>query len=93
MSINDKHLKDVPLIIGAHSFQSRLFLGTGKYPDMDTMVKALEESGTQCVTVAVRRLQLGLPDGQSLLDYLDRKHGIACRKYFEPCAKCNHSVA
>ncbi len=73
MSINDKHLGDVPLIIGAQTFQSRLFLGTGKYPDMDTMVKALEESGTQCVTVAVRRLKLGLPDGQSLLDYLDRE--------------------
>ena len=76
MSINDKHLGDEPLIIGAQTFQSRLFLGTGKYPDMDTMVKALEVSGTQCVTVAVRRLQLGLPAGQSLLDFLDRERYI-----------------
>ncbi len=70
--LSDAPLTDVPLVIGPHSFRSRLFLGTGKYPDMDTMVKALDVSGTQCVTVAVRRLQLGAPEGKSLLDYLDR---------------------
>lgn len=64
---------DPPLVLGAHTFHSRLFLGTGKYPDMDTMVEALEVSGTQCVTVAVRRMDLGTPKGKTLLDYLDRE--------------------
>ncbi|MEZ5962377.1 MAG: thiazole synthase [Planctomycetota bacterium] len=65
-------MQDAPLVIGGHTFSSRLFVGTGKYPDLDVMQRALEASGTQCVTVAVRRLQLGVPQGKSLLDYLDR---------------------
>ena len=70
-------LVDQPLILGPHRFTSRLFLGTGKYPSMESMVEALAVSGTQCVTVAVRRLQLGVPQpasgpGKSLLDYLPR---------------------
>ncbi|MEY3162488.1 MAG: to thiamine biosynthesis protein ThiG [Planctomycetota bacterium] len=65
-------LHDEPLRIGKHTFTSRLFLGTGKYPDMDTMVRALDVSGTQCVTVAVRRMSVGTPQGKTLLDYLPR---------------------
>ena len=65
-------LADAPLTLGPYSFTSRLFLGTGKYPSMESMVEALEVSGTQCVTVAVRRLQLGVPQGKTLLDYLPR---------------------
>lgn len=63
---------DASLAIGAHTFGSRLFVGTGKYAELETMQQALEVSGTQCVTVAVRRLELGVPQGKSLLDYLDR---------------------
>jgi thiazole synthase len=63
---------DEPLVLGPHSFRSRLFLGTGKYPTPESMVEALAVSGTQCVTVAVRRLQIGVPAGRSLLDYLPR---------------------
>jgi thiazole synthase len=63
---------DEPLRIGAHVFTSRLFVGTGKYDDPETMAAALAASGTQCVTVAVRRLSLGVPKGKTLLDYLDR---------------------
>lgn len=65
-------LHDEPLRIGQHTFTSRLFLGTGKYPDMETMVRALDVSGTQCVTVAVRRIGVGAPQGKTLLDYLPR---------------------
>lgn len=65
-------LVDEPLVLGGHTFTSRLFLGTGKYPDADVMVAALAASGTQCVTVAVRRMQLGVPAGRTLLDYLPR---------------------
>lgn len=61
-----------PLIVGKHEFESRLFLGTGKYGDLEVMKEALEASGTQCVTVAVRRMKLGVPEGKTLLDYLDR---------------------
>jgi thiazole synthase len=63
---------DLPLAIGGHTFGSRLFVGTGKYPDLEVMRDALYESGTECVTVAVRRLQAGVPAGKSLLDYVDR---------------------
>ena len=69
-------MHDAPLLIGGHSFASRLFVGTGKYPDLDVMRRALDASGTQCVTVAVRRLQLGVPPGKSLLDYVDRERFV-----------------
>ena len=63
--------QDPPLVVGDHAFKSRLILGTGKYPDMETMVQSLDVSGTEFVTVAVRRLEMGTPKGKSLLDYLD----------------------
>ena len=63
--------EDAPLTIGPHTFSSRLFVGTGKYAELSTMEEALEVSGTDCVTVAVRRLELGMPKGKTLLDYLD----------------------
>ncbi|MFQ5750302.1 MAG: thiazole synthase [Planctomycetota bacterium] len=62
-----------PLVVGGHAFRSRLFLGTGKYPDYATMRDALELSGTECVTVAVRRIPGGEPAGQGFLDFLDRE--------------------
>ena len=43
------------LKLGKHAFESRLLLGTGKFSDTDTMVRAIRASGTQLVTVAVRR--------------------------------------
>lgn len=63
---------DQPLRIGAHSFTSRLFLGTGKYASYELMRDALAASGTECVTVAVRRIPADEPPGQAFLDYLDR---------------------
>jgi thiazole synthase len=59
------------LRIGKHAFRSRILLGTGKYPDFETMNKALDASGCECVTVAVRRANLGREGGPSLLDALD----------------------
>jgi thiazole synthase len=61
------------LKIGKHSFQSRLFVGTGKYPDYPTMQRAIEASGAEVVTVAVRRLDLKAQGEQSLLHWLDPK--------------------
>lgn len=46
------------LKVGKHTFRSRLFTGTGKYPDLATARAALEASGCEVVTVAVRRVNL-----------------------------------
>lgn len=59
------------LRIGAHAFDSRLIVGTGKYATYDLMRDALEASGTQCITVAVRRERLIDAEGRNLLDYID----------------------
>lgn len=47
------------LVIAGERLSSRLFLGTGKYPDPETMKQALERSGTELVTVAVRYIDAG----------------------------------
>ena len=65
--------EDEPLDVGTYSFSSRLFLGTGKYPDYSCMRDCLEISGTECVTVAVRRLPEDEPPGEAFWDFLDRK--------------------
>ena len=70
MSVPSQEFADEPLVIGSHTFQSRLFVGTGKYRDNEETVKALEVSGTECVTVALRRVDLKRADGPNLLDAL-----------------------
>ncbi|HHT9125157.1 MAG TPA: thiazole synthase [Candidatus Brocadiia bacterium] len=64
-------MEDTKLKLGKYEFSSRLFVGTGKYPTMELMSKALEASGAEVVTVAVRRANIGTKE--SLLDYIDRK--------------------
>lgn len=61
------------LKIADHTFESRLFVGTGKYKDVAETEAALEASGAQVVTVAVRRVDLSRPQDQSLLEYLRQK--------------------
>lgn len=61
------------LKLGKYKFKSRLFVGTGKYQTFDIMKKALEASGAEVVTVAVRRAKLGGKSGESLLDHIDTK--------------------
>ena len=63
-------LADEPLVVGGHSFRSRLFVGTGKYASNEETVAALETSGTECVTVALRRVDLKREQGPNLLDAL-----------------------
>lgn len=58
------------LTIGNRTFSSRLIMGTGKYPSHDIMRAAHEASGTEMVTVAVRRVELDRSK-ESLLDYID----------------------
>src|SRR5450756_931429 len=59
------------LVIAGTEFSSRLFLGTGKYSSGTLMAQSLAASGTQLVTVALRRMQTdGAPD--NILAHLDR---------------------
>ncbi len=60
-----------PLMVGDRRFRSRLLVGTGKYADMATAQAAIEASGAEIVTVAIRRSNLGQnPDEPNLLDIL-----------------------
>jgi thiazole synthase len=60
------------LTIGGREFQSRLFVGTGKYRSFPEMKRCHEASGAEVVTVAVRRVNLTDRTKESLLDYIDR---------------------
>jgi thiazole synthase len=64
---------DDPFVIAGRTFKSRLIVGTGKYPSNPVMAEAHRRSGTDMVTVAVRRIDLKAPKGQSLLDFIDRE--------------------
>lgn len=59
-------------LIAGRSFRSRLIVGTGKYPTFQVMREAHERSGADMVTVAVRRIDLKAPRGESLLDFIDK---------------------
>jgi thiazole synthase len=62
---------DDRLVIAGHTFGSRLFLGTGKYPDHLSMAESLVASGTEMVTVAIRYMNLTEERGGSILDAID----------------------
>ncbi|HYR84120.1 MAG TPA: sulfur carrier protein ThiS [Terriglobia bacterium] len=64
---------DDTFTIAGRKFRSRLIVGTGKYPSHPVMAEAHRLSGTDMVTVAVRRVDLKAPKGESLLDYIDRE--------------------
>jgi len=59
------------LKIGSHTFASRLIVGTGKYSSYALMKEALALSGSECITVAVRRERLIDAEGKNLLDFID----------------------
>ncbi|WP_226643357.1 thiazole synthase [Mesobacillus subterraneus] len=61
------------LKIGPYEFNSRLLLGTGKYPDFDIQRKAVEESGTEVLTFAVRRMNIFEANQPNFLEQLDLK--------------------
>ncbi len=62
---------DKPLILGTHKLNSRLIVGTGKYSTFDMMRDCLEISGSEVITVAVRRERLIDAEGRNILDYID----------------------
>ena len=59
------------LLIGGRQFQSRLFTGTGKYPNLALMQQSLERSNCEMVTVAVRRVQTGAAGHTGLMEAID----------------------
>ncbi len=62
---------DDALVIGGRRFSSRLMLGTGKYRSMAEQAAAIEASGCEIITVAIRRLNLDNPNEKTLLDFID----------------------
>ncbi len=70
-SVVDATFLDMPFIIAGREFRSRLVLGTGKYKDNDTMVRAIEASDAEMVTVAVRRVNLDRTQDEGILYHLD----------------------
>ena len=61
------------LEIAGNKYRSRLIVGTGKYKDFAETKRAIEISGAEIVTVAVRRVNITDPNKENLLDYLDPK--------------------
>jgi thiazole synthase len=59
------------LVIGTHRFQSRLIVGTGKYPSADIMQRAIAASGAEMITVAIGRVDLARRGAGNILDELD----------------------
>jgi thiazole synthase len=66
-------LKNDPLVIADRVFSSRLVVGTGRYPSHEIMQAAHVASGTEMVTVAVRRIDLSATGVKSLLHWIDRE--------------------
>lgn len=62
---------DRPLVVGNHQLASRLIVGTGRYDTMEEMRDSLHHSGSDCVTVAVRREKLYDRSGKNILDFID----------------------
>ncbi len=69
----DEAVKDLPLVIAGREFRSRLVVGTGKYRTNEEMVRAIEASGAEMVTVAVRRVDLDRTKEEGILYHLDPK--------------------
>jgi len=59
--------------LGSHTLESRLIVGTGKYASYELMAEALTLSGTDCITVAVRRERLVDAAGRNILDHIDTR--------------------
>lgn len=63
-TFQNQTFQDQPLIIGSRQFSSRLLVGTGKYKDMAETGAAIQISGAEIVTVAIRRVNIGQDPGQ-----------------------------
>jgi thiazole synthase len=66
-----------PLVLAGRSFESRLIVGTGKYKDVDETERAIDASGADIITVALRRVDLNDKSGASLMGLLARRAALA----------------
>jgi len=64
---------DKPFVVAGKTYKSRLIIGTGKYKSYEENARALEASGAEIVTVAVRRVNLTDPNQPKLIDFIDPK--------------------
>jgi len=64
---------DNPFVVAGKTYKSRLIIGTGKYKSYEENARALEASGAEIVTVAVRRVNLTDPNQPKLIDFIDPK--------------------
>jgi thiazole synthase len=64
------------LKLGSHTLSSRLIVGTGKYANYALMAESLDASGTDCITVAIRRERLIDSQGRNLLDHIDTRRYV-----------------
>ena len=60
------------LTLAGKIYRSRLLIGSARYPNIQVMLKAIEASGAEMVTVGIRRINLNDPSGEGVLDLLDR---------------------
>jgi len=80
------------LKIGDMKLRSRLIVGTGKYPDFQTMQACHQASDTALVTLALRRVDLSAPAGRNILDFIDRER-IALLPNTAGCFTAEDAVA
>lgn len=71
--VQDANVKDDSWTVAGRTFRSRLIVGTGKYKDFAQNAAALEASGAEIVTVAVRRVNVSDPKAPMLTDFIDPK--------------------
>jgi len=64
-------LTDKPLVVAGRTLGSRLIIGTGKYASYEQNARALEASGAEMITVAIRRVNLSDPSEPRLIDFID----------------------
>src|SRR5256712_3775858 len=83
--------RDTPFTIGGRTFQSRLMVGTGKYRDNETMVRAIDASGADIVTVAVRRANLNRSKDESAPQPLPPKRPLPL-SHTTPCHSAHLAV-
>lgn len=67
-------MADDSLVIGGRSFTSRLFVGTGKFSNPDLMLEAVKASGSQMITVAMKRVNLMNEATDEMLTHINREH-------------------
>lgn len=66
-------MKEDFLIIAGRKFNSRLMIGTGKFPSAKALKDAIQSSGAEIITVALRRVDLSKPDDEGILSAIDPK--------------------